>query len=214
MDNNVCIIYNTISEYINDNHKYLLNDFIEISINDIDKYYDYEIYMKQPNAFYNDIYNEIINIKSINDTNYGMSESDNYKKYKFNNLDNNKTTNIYYIGYFYTKINNKYLFKTNRVFVDKTKNKYYNHIPSFNFWSLSSYEIDLNYWSSSSYEIDLNYYNKFNFFIHYQNHINKLPQELLTEIKLNPITLFTLKHIEDKMSDESKQFWKNNIYKK
>jgi hypothetical protein len=50
------------------------------------------------------------------------------------------------------------------------------------------------------------------FYINYEN--NKLSQELLTQIKLNPRVLFKLKYIEDKMSDESKEYWKNNIYKK
>jgi hypothetical protein len=89
------------------------------------------------------------------------------------------------------------MFKTYRI-MDNKYDRYYNSIFTETILNCYNNKIKSN--------------NKLRLYIHYKNHTNKLPEELLTQIKLNPRVLFKLKYIEDKMSDESKQYWKNNIY--
>jgi hypothetical protein len=151
-------IYNK-NTYEYDNNNYKLKDFIEISINDIYRYYDHEFYIEMVD----------------------------YSEY------------LEYLGYFFIKTNTEYMFKTYRI-MDNKYDRYYNSIFTETILNCYNNKIKSN--------------NKLRLYIHYKNHTNKLPEELLTQIKLNPRVLFKLKYIEDKMSDESKEYWKNNIYKK
>jgi hypothetical protein len=163
--------------------------FYEILIDNVENYYNHEIYISTSTNYDNNDGNWHRNLGYFNYITYtsNILESPLFscdKKRKIYVFSCDKKRKIYVFSG-YNKL--QYNYGTNELINTVGYNK-----PTYSY---------------------IEFIDNYKYFIHYQHHINKLPQELLTEIRLNPTVLFKLKYIEDKMSDESKQYW-NNIYEK